>query len=340
MSRLKDEFVKTVRLIENEDASTYSTFLLRNRLKKRFPQLVFHTPNERNKNEFVYVEDLSRESVIERVLTSKNDSHSDASDDEEDEDGLSGYEQTFNKTTKTIELKDFYAVALALRENICEHCSQWYENWPPLASDITGDSVRKVVSPLLFNFVAWVLGYSEEPQDSSYVDLHEESAVKVDAICQDLVYNNSKGRTQTPKSLALAMAVRQISGCSGLINILNGLGHCVSLSSTMAYDSAIAQLVIETSDIVPREFVPGKAINLVFDNIDFGEEVKKQTHVTNGIITQKVSQNHQSTSERETVNIKKWQRTVQVREQDVMQFSLGTKKTPKFDIENRLQVTP
>ena len=66
----------------------------------------------------------------------------------------------------------------------------------------------------------------------------------------------------------------------------------VSLSSTMAYDSAIAQLVIETSEIVPREFVAGQSINLVYDNIDFGEEVKKQTHVTNGIITQKVSHSH------------------------------------------------
>lgn len=125
MSRLKDKFVKTVRLIGNEDASTYITFLLRNRLKKRFPQLVFHTTNLRNKNKFVFVEDLSRESVVERLLTSKNDRHSDASEDHvEEEDGLSGYKQTFNKTTKTIELKDLYVVALALRENIREYCSQ------------------------------------------------------------------------------------------------------------------------------------------------------------------------------------------------------------------------
>ena len=85
--------------------------------------------------------------------------------------------------------------------------------------------------------MAWVFGYSEEPQDSSYVDIYKESAVKVYAICQDLVYNNIKGRTLTPKSLALVIAVRQLSGCSGLINMLNSLGHCVSLSSPMAYDS-------------------------------------------------------------------------------------------------------
>lgn len=43
----------------------------------------------------------------------------------------------------------------------------------------------------------------------------------------------------------------------------------------MAYDSSLAQLNIETSDILPKEFVESLAINLVFDNIDFGKEVKK-----------------------------------------------------------------
>ena len=151
--------------------------------------------------------------------------------------------------------------------------------------------------------------------------MDEEYAVKMYSLCQDLVYNGNKGRTQTPKSLALAMAVRQMSGCSGLIHILNGLGHCVSLSSTMAYDSAIVQLVIETSDIFPREFVAGQSINLVYDNIDFGEEVKKQMHVTNGIITQKVSHSHQIMSERDIVTYQI--RSIQYKCLNKMQYYLA-----------------
>ena len=84
------------------------------------------------------------------------------------------------------------------------------------------------------------------------------------------------------------MTVRQISGCSNLIKILNGLGHCVSLPATMAYDSALAQLSMNTSSYLPKDFVKNEYVNLVYDNIDFGEEIAKQTHVTNGIITQKV----------------------------------------------------
>lgn len=41
MSRLRDEFVKTVRNVESEDASSYRTYRLKERLKERFPQLVF-----------------------------------------------------------------------------------------------------------------------------------------------------------------------------------------------------------------------------------------------------------------------------------------------------------
>ena len=88
---------------------------------------------------------------------------------------------------------------------------------------------------------------------------------------------------QTPKSLSLAMAVRQMSGCSSLITLLNGLGHCVSLPSTMAYESAIAQLTINSLNTIPKDFVKGEHITLVYDNIDFQEDATKQTHVTNAM---------------------------------------------------------
>lgn len=56
-----------------------------------------------------------------------------------------------------------------------------------------------------------MLGYSDDPDESEYVDLDEKLAVKVFSICQDIVYNNSRRKTQTPKSLALAISIRQIS---------------------------------------------------------------------------------------------------------------------------------
>ena len=52
--------------------------------------------------------------------------------------------------------------------------------------------------------------------------------------------------------------------------------------------SALAQLSMNTSSYLPKDFVKSEYVNLVYDNIDFGEKIAKQTHVTNGIITQKV----------------------------------------------------
>ena len=70
---MKREFVKTVKRVENTDGSSYRTFRLKQRLGKRFPQLVFHRPKVRNKSEIVYAECLSQASVAEslRMMTSK-----------------------------------------------------------------------------------------------------------------------------------------------------------------------------------------------------------------------------------------------------------------------------
>ena len=71
---------------------------------------------------------------------------------------------------------------------------------------IAGESVRKLVTPLL-NFAAWLLGFSEDPEASEYVEDNENQAVKIFSFCQDLINVSRKGKIQTPKSLALVMAV-------------------------------------------------------------------------------------------------------------------------------------
>ena len=257
---------------------------LKERLRERFPNLVFHAPKERNKSEIVFAECLSKGNVAESFLKENNET-SQSKIDSSDE-GQNTNQKKLNADDKKATLKDIYYVTLTLREILRSPTASWYESWPPLASDITGESVKKQVSPLLFNFVTWLLGFSNEPEDVEFAEVEENVAVKVFSICQDLVYVCNKGWIQTPKSLALAMTVRQIWGCSNLIKILNGLGHCMSLPATMAYDSALAQLSMNTSSYLPKDFVKNEYVNLVYHNIDFGEEIAKQTHVTNGIITQ------------------------------------------------------
>ena len=328
MKKVKEEFVRTVAAVENCDASNYKRFRLKKRLVERFPQLVFHQPNKRNKSEIVYADNLCRGMVAEHYL--KEESQTSQSETETEDEVV---DDRFLKNHDNLAtLKEVYGVACTLR-NILRSCTQtWYENWPPLSSDITGESVRKLVTPLLFNFVAWLLGYSEDPEASEYVEVSEGQAIKIFSICQDLINVSSKGKIQTPKSLALAMAVRQITGCSSLINILNGLGHSISLSSTMAYDSALAQKTINTSNEIPRNFVPEEYVNLVYDNIDFGEETVKQTHVTNGIITQKMTAQSEYSLPHsgDSIIINKSQRTVDAPFCVIAEYNLGERKTPTF----------
>ena len=287
MRKLKKEFIKMVRRVENEDASGYRSFRLKKRLRERFPQLMFHRPKMRSKSEIVYTECLSPATVAESFID--NDGETSQSSQDSDSASEIDAEGYGNKCDKRASLKELYTVGMTLKSDLQNQTPIWYENWPPLASDITAENIKKLVSPCLFNFMAWLLGFSDDPEDAKYITLEEKTTAKIFSLCQDLIYVANKGRVQTPKSLALAIAVRQISGCSGLVNILSGFGHCVSLSSTMAYDSAIAQATINTLNILPREFVATEYVNLVYDNIDFGEEIDKQTHVTNGIITQKAS---------------------------------------------------
>ena len=88
--------------------------------------------------------------VVERALTETDDQGDEDTDHEDKIDEANDCMAERIKNQQRMPLRDLYLVALELRENIRKNCASWFNQWPPLASDITGDSVRKVVSPLLF----------------------------------------------------------------------------------------------------------------------------------------------------------------------------------------------
>ena len=135
-------------------------------MQDRFPQLVFHTPKVRNKSEIVYAEDLDQGNVAESLLESKGE----ISDSDEERFG-----DDVSMDHTSVALKDIYSVALKLKENFQIHSKSWHKNWPPLCTDISSESVKKVVSPLLLYFISWLLGCSKHPKGSNYVELNEGS---------------------------------------------------------------------------------------------------------------------------------------------------------------------
>ena len=161
MTKVKEQFVKVVADVESADASNYKTSRLKQRMKERFPQLIFQAPKQRNKSEMVYSGCIQPSTMVENVHCI-DISSADTSD--EDGDECEHFEQGETHKT-TVTLQEIYNVALALRNELeSKKPVNWYGSWPPVSSDITIDSVKKIVSPILYNFVAWLVGFSDEPE--------------------------------------------------------------------------------------------------------------------------------------------------------------------------------
>lgn len=70
------------------------------------------------------------------------------------------------------------------------------------------------------------------------------------------------------------------------VKLLNGFGHCVSYSSVLALDTALATANLNNPSLVPKSIEPGTFTITVWDNCDFLKETesgKGTTHIVNGI---------------------------------------------------------
>lgn len=105
--------------------------------------------------------------------------------------------------------------------------------WPPRAADITNGNIEKIVSPILFNVLAWIFGFSDEPQLDDYVIVKDSQHCKLMSIAQDNLFVASSGQNATPTSISLAMTMRQLTGSSIVLKLLNHFGHCMSHKISM-----------------------------------------------------------------------------------------------------------
>lgn len=164
----------------------------------------------------------------------------------------------------------------------------------------------------------------------THVQLNKSQTRKVFSICQDMLYIFSSGKLQTPKSLALGMAVRQLTRSSQLTHILNGFGHCAGLGAILTYETELAKQSMTSEMIVPKDIDKNRFACLVYDNNDFSEESMNQTHVLGGILIQKEKQVGVQPSQQSVQPRKKGGRSLQAPSADMMLYNLGKKITPSF----------
>ena len=318
LSYLRKKFIGIIKDVDGSDVP-YQAARLKKRIQLRYPQVVFHASKTMAKGTLVYSGDIVPGEIADDMLEMDR---SDSEEEEDDDDAENNIGGSSKRNLRDIAPNQFFHVAMEIRKMLKE--SKGVDGWPPDSSDLTLELAVESIPIKLFNFIAWTLGYSNEPVLDERIVIPRSQICKVVSICQDLVYAEAKEKKQTQKSLALGMTVRQMSGSTNLINILHGLGHSVSSSTVCKHDSALASISNASDNlIIPRNLNVGYFTTIVWDNNDFNEETltgKGTTHVTNGIIIQRGARALNS-----KVIVSKKIRTVKAPDYDVQPY-ISTKK--------------
>lgn len=279
MNKLTEKFIRIISETENEDIVSYRNDKLKRRIMTKFPQIDFIKRSSKNLCEIVM---CSSSSASFNLIT-----NTDSSSTEVEDDDLDAVEHK-SDIMKFETLQSLYRSSLILK-HIIKDAPANSSSWPPIGSELTVDSAMQMVPMELFNFLSWCVGASDDASVNSFVDVPDNIKLKILSISQDILFLASNGRKHTPKHLALGMTVRHYTGSAKLIGLLNGLGHCVSHSTVLEHDTALALQQLERKSLVPEGFHSGIFTTLVWDNNDFGEETltgSGTTHNTNGIILQ------------------------------------------------------
>ena len=78
--------------------------------------------------------------------------------------------------------------------------------WPPTSTDFERVKVKMSIPVLVYNFIAWAIGRSEDAFSMRYVPLtNKKDESLVMSLSQDLIYAASKGSNATAKSMALGI---------------------------------------------------------------------------------------------------------------------------------------
>ena len=171
------------------DASSYQSSRLKARLLKVFPMLHIQTPSNVSKSQIVYSEDLTVGEVADNYVESPVLSNSQDGFEEENDDAV------LFKVRNNI-LSPLYKIAVYMKQ-IIKNAPGIGTQWPPLSANLTLEAAFQSIPLELYNFIAWVAGYSSEATIERKVEIQDERKSKVLSLAQDLINISSAGRTQT-----------------------------------------------------------------------------------------------------------------------------------------------
>ena len=159
-----------------------------------------------------------------------------------------------------------------------------YISWPPKPWELTSDSVQ--LPEMLQKFLNSLLTGQQTTEEIS-----SRTQCQTNSIGQDIIYNVTNGKVQTPKHILLPYAVKSLTGNVELIHMLNRLGYGVSYSQMVEIDTALCleKLALGQHCPLPENIHPNTFTVLAWDNIDRQEETitgEGTSHRVNGIAVQ------------------------------------------------------
>ncbi|KAJ8023132.1 hypothetical protein HOLleu_38227 [Holothuria leucospilota] len=287
LGKLNRLFIQIIKEVEGVDAP-YRTWNLKRRLETTFPQLEFVKSGNRTMSDIVFASSVHAEDMVEKLCDDTTSAESTTTDEEQN--SVPQTSSSVQKQKSSNEIHTLFNAALIMKSTMSA-TKPPSQPWPPSSKDLSIGEAKKFVPHQLYNFISWMVGASTDPVLEDFVSLPEADHLRVISIAQDIIFLSSKGKLVPPKHLSLASTVRHISGCSQLVGILNGLGHCVSHTTLLEYNTALAmQQISHGRDFLPQGIQQSCFTTLVWDNIDFAEDTISghgTTHSTNGVMIQR-----------------------------------------------------
>ena len=169
------------------------------------------------------------------------------------------------------------ARAQAKMDNIASDSVIW-ECAMKLRSDILNMEVQPLEEPLTVDSI--MNGEVQVPDSVNkfltvlYTGNNSEISKRkqrfIDSTAADVVYASSGGKLLPGKHLALALALKSMTGSRTVTSLINRFGHCASNEKARRIDMGLESTITQTSSIVPDTIVnnANTSIALAWDNFN------------------------------------------------------------------------
>ena len=170
-----------------------------------------------------------------------------------------------------------------------------HEQTPNDKTLLTEENAYASIPEALYIFMALMHGGSEilDTDGEEEPDMEDDSQYNIKKftklrrqildICQDIVYNVTRGKVIPPKQYAVPMAAHHLTRSKPVVELINKAMPSIPYPKVLEADNAIVEDTMKSMDprtgaVLPSNLVHGRPVRLSKDNIDTDKESKIAGH--------------------------------------------------------------